>query len=74
MLRLIIQTKKRYKKIVKQKVKTNKEEDTNDRAALVTKATTDKAQSLTKTRTVTCHSRVILTKRLVLQRLKKKIG
>ena len=42
------------------------------RVALVTKARTDKAQSLTKTRTVTCHSRVILTKRWILQRLKKK--
>ena len=30
MLRLIIQTKRRYKKIVTQKVKTNEEEDTND--------------------------------------------
>ena len=41
------------------------------RAALVTKARTDKAQTLTKTRTVTCHSRTILMKRLILQRLKK---
>ena len=30
MLRLIIQTKRRYKKIVKEKHKTNKENDTND--------------------------------------------
>ena len=30
MLRLIIQTKRRYKKIVKQQVKTNEEKDTND--------------------------------------------
>ena len=30
MLRLIIQTKRRYKKIVKQKIKTNEENDTND--------------------------------------------
>ena len=30
MLRLIIQTKRRYKKLLKQKVKTNKEKDTND--------------------------------------------
>ena len=30
MLRLLIQTKRRYKKIVKQKDKTNEEKDTND--------------------------------------------
>ena len=30
MLRLIIQAKRRYKKIVKHKVKTNEEKDTND--------------------------------------------
>ena len=30
MLRLIIQTKRRYKNIVKQKDKTNEEKDTND--------------------------------------------
>ena len=30
MLRLIIQTRRRYKKIVKQKDKTNEEKDTND--------------------------------------------
>ena len=34
MLRLIIQTKRRYKKIVKQKVKTNEEKDTNDLSSL----------------------------------------
>ena len=44
------------------------------RIALMTRAKTDKALSLTTTRTATCHLRVTMTKRLMLQRLKKKIG
>ena len=40
----------------------------------MTKEKTDKAQSLTMTRTVTCHSRVTLTKKLTVQRSKKKFG
>ena len=44
------------------------------RAVLMTRAETDKAQSLTTTRTVTCHSRVITMKRLMLQRSNKRNG
>ena len=70
MFRLIIQTKRRFQKIVKQKVKTNEEKDTNDLSSTGDESE-DKAQTLTKTRTATCHSRTILKKKLTLQRFEE---
>ena len=69
MLRLIIQKKSRYRKIVKRKDETNEEKDTRDLSS-----TMGKAQTLTTTTTGTCHLRTILTRKLTLQRLKKRTG
>ena len=74
MLRHTIQTKRRYKRSGNTKQRPAKNLTTLTRAVLMTRAETDKAQSLTMTRTVTCHSRVTMTKRLTLLRSKKKIG
>ena len=70
MPRLIIQTKRRYKKTAKQKDKTNEAKDTNDPKNVKT----GKAQTLTKTRTATRHPRTTQKMKSILQRLKKKIG
>ena len=74
MLRLIIQTRRRCKKIVKHKVKNS--EDINDPDSRCTNNESEdgKVTHLIMTKTVTCHSRVTMTKRLMLQRLKKRNG
>ena len=74
MLRLIIQTKRRYKKIVKHKVENS--EDINDIDSICTNVESEdgKAIHLIMTKTVTCHSRLTMMKKLTLQRSKKRNG
>ena len=70
MLRLIIQTKRRYKKIVKLKVKTS--EDLNNIDSSCTDDESEDGKSSVSHNDQ--DSDVTMTKRLTLQRLKKRIG
>ena len=70
MLRLIIQTKRRYKKIMKHKVKTSEDLDNID-SSCADDESEDKQSSVSHNDQ---DSDVTMTKRLTLQRLKKRIG
>ena len=71
MLRLIIPTKRRYKKIVKQKDKTNEEKDTNDLSSTGDESEDGQSSHTHKDQDSDVYG---MKKKLIQQRLKKKIG
>ena len=74
MLRLIIQAKRRYKKIVNHQVKNSEDLNDIDSSCTYDESADGKAIHLTMTKTVTCHSKLTMTKKLPLQRSKKRTG
>ena len=74
MLRLIIQTKRRYKKDRETKRPDQRRKDTNDLSTIGDESEDGKAPSLTTTRTATYLLRTTPMKKLTRQRLKKKNG
>ena len=77
MLRLTIQTKRKYNKIEKQDIgskKKMKKLTSMKCVALMTKAEMARAQALRMTWTVKFHLKTMLTKRLIQQSLRKKTG
>ena len=74
MLRLIIQTKRRYKKIVKHKVNTNEEIDNNDSSCTGDEGEDGQSSISHKDQDSDVSSESVMAKKLILQRLKKKIG